>query len=1144
MNLPKDQATRERIRSSLNESLLVEAAAGTGKTHELVQRLVNLISDGVRVDQLVAVTFTRKAAGELKLRLRSALEQARSAAQEGCKKAALTEALCHLEEARIGTIHSFCVEILKDRPVEAGVDPAFIELDEPEARRVYEQAFRQFMQSRLANPSATMTRALARRAPSYFTDQQPLSRLSQAGWQLVTWRDFDAPWQSPQFDLAQAADGLVVQVAALAELANRSTDPDDKLFQSLAKVREFAEWLHRAQMDGGRSTADIEARLIDLAPSLSDWFKKTKYYSDGLPQAQVLDLRANLLKAVSAFKAQADAQLAVALRSELSELVHDYDRAKARRGALDFEDLLVKVRNLIRDNAQVRHYLQRRHTHLLVDEYQDTDPLQTEILLLLSAADPTQSDWRKVQPRGGSLFLVGDPKQSIYRFRRADIVLYQRVRQQFKEAGVGLVHLSHSFRATAPLQEAINLAFEPEMGSDNPGQPDYVPLRGGPDPSATQPSLVSVPVAYPHNSRRLDVKTVAAQLPEAVGAFLQWLLNDSGWTVRDPDAPETRIPVAPRHIALLFKNITQGLSDTTRGYIQDLEHRGIPHLTVGSRSFRERDEVQALLNACSAIEWPQDELSVLATLRGPLFALPDDLLLRYQSQCGHLNPLTTTQEVDEELQPVQDALRFLGEIREVRNHQALPVTLSSLLRETRAQLGFALRPAGEQVLANLQRVIDLGRSFEAQGGLSFRGFVQRLSEETQRARSNEAPAFDEDLDGVRMMTVHAAKGLEFPIVILADINTTNRSVTPGRHLDADRRLAALRLYECSPRDLLDNEGLERQMEEAETVRVAYVAATRARDMLVLPGVGEGTKELFKYHRQRISWTAPLEKVFYPILQRYGRPDPAPGVPIVGKYTVLGQPEYRRNTPRCIAPGLHVGRVGGPGAVWLDPTQLQLEAPRVYGLQHMRYLAADSEGVAQAGIEAYEAWRSQRIATIEQGEVSEIDLISASETDLAPEDFNGIVDQVLLKRDAERPSGPRFGTLVHSILQDVDYGADHQGIELLATMHGRLLGASPQEVQAAVAPVQSALSHELLTRALAADRMHREYPVVFDTEEGQRVDGSIDLAFYEDGMWFVVDFKTDADPKKHRAQHLRQMQWYVTALQGLTNAEVMGWLMYL
>lgn len=1146
MILARDQDTRDRIRSSIEESLLVEAAAGTGKTHELVLRLVNLVAGGVPVDQIVAVTFTRKAAGELKLRLRSALEQARQATEDDSKAKALTEALCHLEQARVGTIHSFCAEILRSRPVEAGVDPAFVELDEAAARRLYDQAFRRYMQGRLADPSPTMLRALARRAPSYYTDKSPLNRMAQAGWQLVNWRDFDAPWQNHPLDLSATLETLADQVADLADLSNRNPNPDNRLFVALAPTRDFVDWSHPARLDGGRSDADIEARLVELVSTLNAKpIKGPRNYAEGLPHAEVEDHRLKLIAALTAFKDQTDANLAVALRAELQEVVRDYAELKARRGALDFEDLLVKVRDLVRDNASVRHYLQGRHTHLLIDEYQDTDPLQTEIILLLSAQDPAQTQWRNVQPRPGSLFLVGDPKQSIYRFRRADIVLYQTVRAQLSASGVGLVHLTHSFRATAPIQEAINLAFEPEMGPKEPGQPTYVPLHGGPEPGATQPSLISIPVAHPHGRYGVTGTKVIEQLPQTVGSFLQWMLQDSGWTVRDPADRENRVPVAPRHIALLFRQITRGSQDITRGFIQDLERRDIPHLMVGSRSFKERHEVQALLTACTAIEWPQDELSVLATLKGPLFALPDDLILRARGRYGSLHPLQAAPEdLPEDLVPVQEALHFLGALCKVRNHQAVPATLTSLLRHTRAHVSFALRPAGEQVLANVQRVIDLSRSFEMQGGLSFRGFVQRLTEETERARSNESPAFEEDLEGVRMMTVHAAKGLEFPIVVLADVNAANRIVTPTRYLDAEKRLVALRLLECAPRELLDNEDVERGLEEAESVRLAYVAATRAKDMLVLPGIGEGTSGLFRRHDLRRSWTAPLEKVFYPTVQRYARPDPAPGIPIEGRRTVLGLPGNGQGNKSCIVPGLHIGRAGGAGAVWMDPGQLPLKAPQIYGLQHERYLAPDTEGVAQSSIEAYQTWRRQRIETVEQGEVSEIDLISASDTDLAPEGFSGLVDLVYLSRDVERPSGARFGTLVHAILQDVDFGAELAKIEALAKMHGRLLGATPDEVKASAAPVQSALSHSLLTRAVAAERMHREYPVVFDTEEGQRVDGSIDLAFYEDGMWFVVDFKTDMDREAHRAQHIRQMQWYVTALQGLTESEVLGWLMYL
>lgn len=1143
MNELVDQAARDRIRTGLNESLWVEAAAGTGKTHELVQRLVNLLGQGVPVQNIVAVTFTRKAAGELKLRLRQALEEARRDPGRTPTHPALNQALLQLEDARVGTIHSFCAEMLHERPVQAGIDPNFVELDEGEARRLYDRVFRRFIQQRLAEPSATLGRALAR--PPGFDNRGPLARLADAGWELVRWRDFDAPWQTDTLDLGAHLEHFADRVIELSDLSEQRSRDDDDLYRALAPAREWVGWLQRAELDGGRTEPAMEARLLGLLPQLKRAKpKKFGMYAEGLSRLDLLETRDKLLLDLEAFKRRADAQLAVGLRQELSEVVTAYEAYKHRLGALDFEDLLLVVRDLLRDDPEVRAYLQARFTHLLVDEFQDTDPLQTEILLLLSADDPAESDWHLVRPRPGSLFLVGDPKQSIYRFRRADVLQYQRVRSQLAAQGVARVQLSHSFRATAQIQDAINLAFSPHMSKGGDGQPSYVPLQGGPPAPPEQPALLAVPVPYPHGRYGVTGFAVAQDLPRALGGFLQWLLQDSGWTVRRPGGSGEREPVAAHHVALLFRRLSSGAKDLTRPYVAQLEQRDIPHLLVGSRSFQAREEIDALVAACSAIEWPEDELSVLATLRGPLLAIADDLLLRYRQHAKSLHPLSPRPNgLPADLNCVREALDLLQTLWASRNSRPLPTTVNHLLAATRAHASFGLRPAGDQVLANVQRVVDMARGFEMQGGLSFRGFVERLIEETQRPRSHESPTFEEDAPGVRLMTVHSAKGLEFPIVVLADIGSGNRAVNPGRSLHADKRRVGLRLMDCSPRELLDQLDTERQLEEEEAVRLAYVAATRARDLLVLPGVGEGTSGLFAKNDPRTSWTAPLEKVFYPPVQRYRRPDPAPGVPIVHHQTVLGLPDNQQRNKACIAPGQHVGRAGGPPVVWMDPTQLKPSAPLHSGLVHERYLAKDEAGAAEASLSAYQAWRSQHIEVTEAGQTSAVDLISASETDLGPEGFSGFVEPVLIAKDPARPKGARFGTLVHAILRDVDFEAEAASIEDLSAMHGRLLGATPQEVEAAVGPVQSALQHDLLQRARRASRRHREYPVLFDTDEGQRVDGSIDLTFLEDGAWVVVDFKTDADPQEHRAQHLRQMQWYMTALSGLMGTEVLGYLLY-
>ena len=211
-----------------------------------------------------------------------------------------------------------------------------------------------------------------------------------------------------------------------------------------------------------------------------------------------------------------------------------YEAAKARAGALDFLDLLLKTRDLIRDNPEVRSSFQQRFKRIFVDEFQDTDPLQAEILLLLAAGDPAETNWRETRPVPGKLFLVGDPKQSIYRFRRADVGIYRSVYEMLQAAGAKRVTLRTSFRARPNIQRAINTAFAPVMtGDPDMLQAAYVPLEPFRSDSQEQPSVVVLPVPEPYGYRRLSNTAIEKSLPDAVGAFIDWLVNESGWKVAE-----------------------------------------------------------------------------------------------------------------------------------------------------------------------------------------------------------------------------------------------------------------------------------------------------------------------------------------------------------------------------------------------------------------------------------------------------------------------------------------------------------------------------------------------------------------------------------------------------------------------------------
>ncbi len=788
-------------------------------------------------------------------------------------------------------------------------------------------------------------------------------------------------------------------------------------------------------------------------------------------------------------------------REEMSSLVEEYDQRKRRQGKLDFVDLLVCTRDLIQSKLVLREYLQRSFTHLFIDEFQDTDPLQAEILLLLAADDSAESDWTKVRPTPGKLFLVGDPKQSIYKYRRADIVLYRQIRDALVERGVGLVSLTKSFRSVPNIQQFVNASFETEMDGD--GHAEWFPLERSRDQIEGRPSVIALPVPKPYKTR-LSKEAVNKSLPDAIAAFIAWLLQESGWGYK------------ARDVAVLFRRRTQAGVDLTREYARALEARGVDHLLAGSKSFHHREEVETLRAALTAIEWPDDELSVFATLKGSLFAIPDEALLIHKHSHGRLHPFRR----DGAQPPVATALELLAELHRARNHRPFAATVNALLEATRAHAGFLLRPGGNQILANVARVADLARTYEMTGGVSFRGFVEELTAQAEKEEASEAPVLEEDSDGVRLMTVHGAKGLEFPVVILADLTANLCAREPDQYVDGARRLSATRLLRCAPWELLDHAGDEATRERAEGVRVAYVAATRARDLLVVPAVGDEP-----YPRD--GWLSPLDKALYPPRADYRESQPAPGFAF-GASSVRERPiDYDRQPEFSVRPGLIRPQQGSHQVLWWDPFQLKLGEEGDYGLRQEELLKDDGG----ASLAAYRAWKEARQRVIEAASVPRFEVFLASQAAEAPPI---VISVEYLAVGEGKGRGRRFGTLVHAVLREVPLDADTSLVKKSAELNGRILGAPAEEVEAARACVNAALAHPLFDRARASARCHREYPITLALEDRRLMEGLIDLAFIEDGAWVVVDFKTDTDVSGHRAQYERQLQWYAYALSRLTG----------
>jgi ATP-dependent exoDNAse (exonuclease V) beta subunit len=1165
-----DQPARDRIRTDLDTTLVVEAAAGTGKTSELVRRVIAVIKSGrASLAQIVAVTFTDAAAGELKLRLRAEIERERQSPDVSPdEKHFLNEALPQLEEARIGTIHSFCGDTLRERPVEAGIDPLFEVASDETSRPLFGMAFDRWFEGQLANPSDAVRRVLRRRPRREYSKGKPATlarrrsgegprrRLRHAAWELIERRDFPAPWRhDPEFDRDAAIDTLMEEMKDLSAWADKG-DKTQWFTRSLLELKHFVADITRVEADVGRDYDGVEARLFEFLPAWKTKNYVAYYKRDDFPADELKRRRDALKEMIQDFVARAGADLAPRLRDDLMPVLDEYARLKDRAGCLDFLDLLLRARDLVRDNKSVRKELQQRFTHLFVDEFQDTDPLQAEILVLLAADDPEETDWRKVKLVPGKLFIVGDPKQSIYRFRRADVALYEAVKQQVIKSGGALVELNVSFRSVPQIQEAVNAAFSSVMGSSSvdfslrTSQARYVPLaphRRGVD---TQPAIVALPVPEPYPGAGYKKPTfwkIEETEPDGIAAFVDWLVRESGWTITERRDPDRRVPIQPRHVCLLFRRFRSFASDVTRPYVRALEARRLPHLLVGGSGFHAREEIEAIRNALSAIERPDDQLAVFATLRGSLFALTDAQLLAYRSKHSDLNPFRKpAEDLPEPSGEVAAALAVLRDLHRGRNRRPIADTIGRLLAATRAHAGFANWSTGEQALANVARLMDMARRTERSGLISFRAFVDWLVDQAETGEASDAPIIEEGLDGVRMMTVHKAKGLEFPVAILADM-TANAARDASRWTDPERDLCVMTLAGCAPPELLEHADEEKQRDIEEAARVLYVAATRARDLLVVSAVGD-----LRYEDR---WLGALNPAIFPAAAHSFDPetDQPAGCPKFGKDNCI-RPSGVLRPPGSVTPGQHQPEAGEYRVVWWDPSLLELGKQEDVGSRLNKLIAADEQGTrSQAGIESHLEWQEDRARVRETGGTPTLRVVTATEHALAiaaaesTERSESAMPVAIASVgiDFSRPHGKRFGTLVHAVLSVVELNADSLEVRAVADLQGRLLGATPEEINASTETVRRALAHPLMRRAAAAStagRCRRESTIAVRLDDGTLVEGKVDLAFREEaaaGVWTVVDFKTDFEIEGRLEEYREQVALYALAISRATKLSVKG-----
>ncbi|MHB8469418.1 MAG: UvrD-helicase domain-containing protein [Gaiellaceae bacterium] len=991
--------------------VFVSAGAGTGKTAVLVERFVRAVCDrGLDVDSILVITYTRRAAGELRTRIRAGL------AERGRHDLAR-----ELDGAWISTIHGFCLRLLKTYPFAAGLDPRFRELDEAQGSVLRGEAFQQALAAFCADGGAERLRLLA----TYGADG--LRRMLTGVYET----------------LRSAGRDLTLAVGAAPQLDER-----------VAELREAARCLAEdaAATDTQRTNAEQLASLLDRDTRPDRLMELSGFRASGERAASYEEARKAVQQAALDVAASRDHAL---LQDLLARFAGAYAEAKARESALDFEDLQLHARNLLRDNPEIRERESLRFRSIMVDEFQDTNALQSE--LVDSLRGPATE-----------VFFVGDEFQSIYGFRHADVGVFRARRAQAEQ----LLPLTQNYRSRPEVLAVVNELFGPHFGDE------FQPLHAAaefPDPVFGHPVelLVTDKASYSDTGvhwRRAEARAVAARVRELV---------DTG-------------TAAPGRIVILFAAGTDA-----EIYEQELRRLGLPTYRALGRGYFGQQQVVDLLAYLRLLHNRYDDEALLTVLASPLVGVSNDALALIR-RAAYRKPLFTGVEYSQPpALPERDA-RLLRAFRQRfdRLCDAVPrLSLERLIERIVAEHDYDLAVLaqwdGRRRYANMRKLARLARSYEELRGPDVEGFVRFVAEqEAVGARELEAVAEEEGADAVRLLTIHAAKGLEFEVVIVADAGRDKAPPSPDEILAlADGRFGfrvadpvTTKRFGAFDYDAVKDARVAE--EQAEKLRLYYVAMTRAKERLIVSGSIDREK--------KADVSTPIGWVLGR-LNAGAELDAAAGAPV----------EIERNGARLLvrsdrwheadwaaAPAeaaeaeAPVGQLElfgaidlAPGAV--APTLLPLVPPAEPPLHRVRRLSFTA------------------LATFEQCSYKYYALRVAGMSERRQDGGAG-----------EGAAGLRaveIGDAVHRLLEQVDLTSP--AVPDLAQVREWYPLVSEEELERIRTFVRSYCDSELARRVAAGPRMDKERHFTFE-HDGVLLHGFIDAMHLDGTKALVVDYKTN------------------------------------
>jgi ATP-dependent helicase/nuclease subunit A len=1076
---PSDHVKRKRIECELDRTFLVEAGAGSGKTHSLARRMAAGLANGTyRIDQLAAVTFTRKAAAELRGRLQLALEERLKSEPPLKERIRVESALRTIDQFFAGTIHSFCARLLRERPIEAHVAPGFVELDDVEDQWRRKQAWRNYVTRERGSGSPLMAELQAAKVKPSDLDQ---------AFSIVCEHDEVEfpPGDGEPPDAAPAWRALDHFSTAIAKLLPNPVDN-----ASTCRVQ--------------RAAANLKARVAmvrrsrpgELADLLAAWegdFNTTKkWWGDGRSRgnqvaARVDSLLENLRDVAHPWL---ESWRQYVYRLAITALIaarQSYAAERRRDNLVNYTDLLCATAALLRTNPEVRRAMQQKYRWILVDEFQDTDPIQAELLVLLAADEssitsPFDANWSTVRLRSGALFVVGDPKQSIYRFRRADIDIYNKVRDLVVASGGEVLSLTACWRSLPEVCTLTNTVFPSKFpASPAPEAPQFEALHPVRESVSRhdQPSGVATLTI----SSDIEKSEVAEVEAARIAAYIKAEVASGRRRYGD---------------FLILNRGKPGLGF----YARALEQCEIPIEVSGAGMFVASPEVATLCQLLTCLADPLDSVSLVGVLRGPLFGVSDRELFEYRRSGGRFEmtaPIAGLINDGVKSDRAQSALQVLQKLYGFTRTLPMGAALERILDDT-GFLALAATKADGAGAGALLQAVDRVRQISELGG-SLAEAAEAIADGAALSTEIESlPLEPGRQDVVRVMNLHRVKGLEAPVVFLADpchgfsfppdvrvIREAGRSRGFMKIEWRSEETYAKRLI-GEPAGWRTHEADEQRYIDAEVTRLLYMAATRARDLLVVS-----------------QWAKPNGNKAWGDFAAYVSQCPE---------LVVSElpPDADRKMPDC-------------------SDEVRAQAGALREKRTARLLQA-SWTATRATDEAHERGPGSRIR---RAMVAEPNVAVSAGSD----------DAAILRETASHraDSGYAWGLLIHGLLEHAmrhknASRADLKRLALWLTVESTDLRP---HLDQALDVVDSVSTAEFWREAQGALECHVEVPFAILESRSNGVPaivhGVIDLIYKPVVGWRLLDYKTDQTPDTEQLQnrYSSQIKLYRTAWARVTTA---------